>query len=205
MKEGESYKMRNCRWLLLMAMVAGVGSAQTPGAPEYACVEVNGNVLETFNIVRDGACPKGQTRMLVVARKRLGFAASAPLVATENQVAFLGGFWSGPITLSSVDALMIAVTLDVMTDRGLYTIPDGLACVPLVDGKPAGDPLALTPPGRDLIGLGGGSPYTMWSIVREATVSAKGAHMVAMECAAASAFYFRGQGTLTVLQQIPGN
>jgi len=46
--------MRYCRLLLLMAMVAWVGSAQTPGAPVYACVQISGNVLGTFTILTDG-------------------------------------------------------------------------------------------------------------------------------------------------------
>jgi hypothetical protein len=197
-------KMRYCL-LLLTAMVARVGSAQTTATPVYACVQISGNVLETFNLIGDGGtCPEGQTRMLVVAARPLPFAASTPLAATENQVLFLARFMNSPIRVLSVDALTIAVTLDVMTDRGMYTIPEGLACVPLVDGQPAGDPLALTAPGR-VAGTKVSPPDTLWPIAREATVSATGAHMVSIECAAASAFYFRGHGMLTVLQRVGGN
>ena len=198
--------MRYCRLLLLMAMVAWVGSAQTPGAPVYACVQIGGNVLGTFTILTDGGtCPDGQTRMLVVARRPVTIAANPPLAVTANQVVFQAKFMNSPITLTSLDALIIAVTLNVITDSGLYTIPEGLACVPLLDGQAAGDPLALTGPGRNLAGAEMSPPYMLWAIVRGARVSTTGAHEVAMECTAGSAFYFRGQAMLTVLQQLGGN
>lgn len=228
--------------LFLMGLTAvfPVGVSAQVSSPDtmYACVRLDRDAHKGPSIrivAADQACRPNETRMLLVASKKLlFFAHAAPPAVTDRSAGLVDPAFVSKIipTIVSVPAsapLFIAVTLQVDTDNGMYTIPhpsavggrgmsSSVSCAPLVDGQQAGSPERLSS-NAGAVGQGSVSgmvdprtgrfeelspgyfPETLWSILREYHDASAGRHEVAVACEAHAAFRFRGLATLTVLQQ----
>lgn len=205
--------------LALAAVCPARAVAQVPAAPVYACVVITGDALASLRTITAGeTCQSDETRVLVVTRKNLLFNAEATRPAVEGRSFFLARIIPTPAAIAAPAPLFIAVTLDVNTDNGMYTMPEprvspALACVPLVDGLAAGlpQPLSLPSVAAPLMATvsepasPGNFPYTLWSILREYPMASAGRHQVALACEAGASFHFRGLATLLVLQQASGD
>ncbi len=237
MKVDSVIKAFALRWLGLFLfgavfVAAPPAFAQTRG-PTYACVSRNRNPSANswFRIITAGqSCRTGEVRMIVVASKTL------PIIAdTSTQT---GSSRTGNPILSSTamptdlstpsgGPLVIAIRLQLNTDKGMYTIPAasrsgtpsplGVSCAPMLDGRRGEPPKGLSTNAaavgqyndtgmvNPLTGqLGnfssGHFPYTVWSILRSYQNTSPGQHTVALTCQASSAFHFGGMATVTALQ-----
>jgi len=135
--------LQHKRALALFAVIAVFGTwsglaAQAKTASAYACVQFNRGFLETFQPVSDGqACESPLTRMVVAARTTLLFAASGIQSPDDAGGAYVARFLPYAVSLTEAYPMLIAITLNIDTDQGMYAIPApsdtaaGVECIQL--------------------------------------------------------------------------
>src|SRR5271170_2592423 len=115
--------------LYLLALTAvcptRVGAQVSPGATAYACVRLDSNGVEALRMItaRQG-CTSNETRMAVAASVNLLFSANAlkPSGPDRSHI-FASRIIPTIVSLPTSAPLLIAITLQVDTDNGMYTIP----------------------------------------------------------------------------------
>lgn len=203
---------------------------------QYGCAQLERNArgVSWLRIVpADQACKGGETRMLLVASQNLLFFADAPQPSRRSTDEVTPVFTSKIIpTILSIPIsapMLIAVTLQVDTDHGMYTIPSAsgaegqrrswsVDCVPVLDGQQAGTAQPLST-NAEAVGAEsasrifdprtgrfgrlspGGFPDTRWSIRRNYPAISAGRHEISVVCEAHAAYSFRGLATLIAAQQ----